>query len=341
VGAKIKLIQNDIVYDKFKLHFKNFYMSFTKEIKSYAQNLGFHIVKIIPAEPLKDREKKYYKNWLKKGFAGDMEYLYKNLEKRIDINKILPEAQSIICLAMNYYQKAPKIKTNAGKIARYAWGEDYHIVIKKKLKKLTNFILKNYNKFHWPAKKTENIKIKIFTDTAPILERAYAAKAGIGFIGKNTHLITKDYGSWVFLAELAINLKLEYDQPEKIPQNCGTCTRCIDACPTKAIVAPYQVDARKCIAYLTIENKTDKIPKELRKKMRDRIFGCDICQEVCPHNCRAKETDIAEFKKHIVGPSIDVKEIKSNPQKVKALINKSPLKRTGIKGLTRNIKHML
>lgn len=311
-------------------------MNISTEIKSFARSLGFNLVNIIPARPLPEEEE-HVKKWLKKGFEADLEYMKKSPEKRTDPEKILPGAKSIICLAINYYQEKPaEIPENSGIVARYAWGKDYHKVIDKKLKKLRRFIIENCEN---PLNKSD---FKLYTDAGPFLERAYAAEAGLGFIGKNTTLITPEYGSWVFLAEIITTLKLQHDKPvEKFLGSCGSCTKCIDACPTGAIVNPYEIDARKCISYQTIENK-EEIPQEIHKKMKNRIFGCDICQEVCPHNCRAKKTDVQEFRDFKAGPFINPeKMIHMKEEEFNKKYENSPVKRAGLKGIIRNIQNML
>lgn len=296
-----------------------------KEIKNYAKELGFDLFRIIKADPL-PKEAKHFKNWLKQGFEGDMEYMDRDPEKRTNPQKILPGAKSIICLGMNYYQEGGD---SDFKIARYAFGKDYHKVIEKKLKKLRQFIIKKN-----PSLTKKDFKL--YTDAGPILERAYAVQAGFGFIGKNTTLITPDFGSWIFLAEIITTLAIErtFSKKELSLRNCGSCDRCIKACPTGALTKPYQLDARKCISYQTIENKG-----KINVDIKDRVFGCDICQEVCPHNCRAKSTTVPEFTNHIAGPNL-------NPEKIEAMSEEefqqkfsgSPLKRAGLKNLKRNIK---
>lgn len=294
-----------------------------KEITNYAQELGFDLVRIIPATPLK-AEGEHLKDWLSKGFEGDMEYMERTPEKRSNPQEILPGAKSIICLALNYYQKG---SDENFKVARYAFGKDYHKIIEKKLKKLRQFIIEKTN-----ATKQD---FKLYSDAGPILERGYAVKAGFGFIGKNSTLITQDFGSWVFLAEIITTLELD---PDEIPQDfqgeCGSCERCIKACPTKAIVAPYIVDARKCISYQTIENKG-----EITVDTQDRAFGCDICQEVCPHNCRARLTKLEDFTNHIAGPNLNPQEIEQlSEEEFTTKFAGSPLKRAGLNNLKRNIK---
>ncbi|MBN1495018.1 tRNA epoxyqueuosine(34) reductase QueG [Candidatus Peregrinibacteria bacterium] len=306
-------------------------------LRSYAKSLGFDIVRILPAINLK-RDGRHLQTWLKKGLSADLGYMKNQPEKRFTPAINLAGAKSIICLAMNYFQPMPLKKAddknkNYGRVARYAWGRDYHKTIEKKLKKLRKFIIEKTN---------ASLKdFKLYSDAGPFLDRAYAAKAGIGFIGKNTTLITKEYGSWVFLAEVITTLKLDYDKQNLRALSCGSCNKCIQACPTGALIAPYTLDTSKCIAYQTIENKK-KIPAHIRSKMKNRIFGCDICQEVCPHNIRAKTTKVSDFLNHITGPHLDAAKVKKMTE---AEFNKkfagSPIKRAGYKGIIRNIKHML
>ncbi len=293
------------------------------EIKDFAKNSGFDLVKIIEATPLPEA-KKNFENWLNSGFEADMKYMKKEPEKRADPQKILPGARSIICLGMNYYQQGAN---SDYKVARYAFGKDYHKVIDKKLKKLRRFIMEKTG-----ASKRD---FKLYSDAGPFLERAFAAKAGLGFIGKNTTLITRKFGSWVFLAEIITTIKIKPDPPAKnFMGSCGTCTKCIDACPTKALKNPYRLDARKCISYQTIEKKGP-----LTGDIKDRAFGCDICQEVCPHNCRAKTTQIPEFLNHIAGSKLNPDEIQNmSPEKFDQKFAGSPIKRAGLKGLKRNLK---
>jgi len=345
----------------------NFSMNLSDEIKKYAREIGFHIVKIIPAEPL-EVDKAYFKKWLDNGFAGDLDYMKKNIEKRSDPAKILPNVKSMICLAMNYYQESDGAEGFAtelqfGKVARYAWGKDYHSVIEKKLKKLRAFIIEKANNANDNFSENGHVDLhkndfKIYSDAGPLLERAYAVKAGIGVIGKNGMLITQEYGSWVFLAELLTTLELDFDDVIDVSRqknnrdlpaefsSCGICRKCMDACPANAIIAPGVIDARKCLSYQTIENRGE-ISDEVYEKMGDRIFGCDICQEVCPHNCRAKQTDVQEFLEHRAGEKLDIQELVrmgADPEGQKEFDEKykgSPIRRTGLKGLIRNIKNML
>ena len=230
-----------------------------------------------------------YRQWVESGYAGKMDYLERHLPLKTDVRQLLTEAKSIISLAMNYYTldppKALADDPARGQISRYAWGDDYHDVIRQRLSELVDFM-----------KQTAETKLKtrVCVDTAPIIEREYAQKAGIGWIGKNTNLIHWRSGSWYFLAEVLINIDLESDS-SPLRGSCGTCTRCIEACPTDAIIEPNLLDSRLCISYLTIELK-ESMPKALRPKIGNLIFGCDICQEVCPWNSKAVPTDEPAFQ---------------------------------------------
>lgn len=344
-----------------------------KYIHEQASSFGFDFVRIIKAEKLL-QEKIFFQNWLKKGYAGSMKYLKKDPEKRSNPEKILPGAKNIICLGLNYFQDdarpkgvhainnlrsrytkrsgayainylrskilecAKDIKGGEFKIARYALGRDYHKVLKGKLKKLI-VLIKEYiekNTKQNPAKKTPAFHFS--TDTAPIFERSFAEKAGIGFIGKNSCIITREFGSYVFLSQIITTLDLVPDEPTKWKAGCGTCRRCIDICPTKAILADRTIDATRCIAYLTIENR-GPIPVKFREKIGTRLFGCDLCQEICPHNIRAKPTQVEDFRKIRIGAQIhtlkEILEIK-NEQEFKKIFAGTPLIRAKHAGLMRN-----
>lgn len=210
--------------------------------------------------------------WLKQGMQGEMRYMENHFDKRLDPRLLVDGAKSVISLALNYFTEDHQADTSGPKISKYAYGTDYHFVIKDKLKELMNSISQNIGEVHGRA----------FVDSAPVLDKAWAKRAGLGWIGKNTNLINKKAGSFFFLAELIVDLELEYDI-KPAADHCGTCTSCIDACPTQAIVAPYIVDGSRCISYLTIELKNE-IPQEFNGKMDNWMFGCDVCQDVCPWN---------------------------------------------------------
>ena len=242
-------------------------------IRQKAGELGFELVGMVPVQPSKTHE--IYKAWLEKGYAGEMAYLERHLPLKQDPRNLLPEALSLVALAFNYYTgDHPESDGSKGKISRYAWSEDYHQIMHERLKQLSDFILVELGL---------GTKSRGLVDSGPILEREYAWRAGLGWFGKHSNLIHWKKGSWFFLTELLIDLPLEADQPFT-RVDCGTCTRCIEACPTEAIVADREVDSRLCISYLTIELK-GSIPRNLRPKMGNWIFGCDICQDVIGFVC--------------------------------------------------------
>ncbi|MCY7390943.1 MAG: tRNA epoxyqueuosine(34) reductase QueG, partial [Leptolyngbyaceae cyanobacterium CAN_BIN12] len=255
----------------------------TLQIKQKALELGFHKVGIAAVENHLASAASALQSWLSQGYHADM--LWMANPKREDIQQIMPTAQSVICVALNYY--APVSRPSGkdyGKISRYGWGRDYHRVLHKKLKALST----------WLQAQGENVQARYYADTGPVQEKAWAQQAGIGWIAKNGNLITREYGSWVFLGEVLTNLELTADRPHTA--HCGTCTRCMDACPTGAIPQPTVVDANRCIAYHTIENRSETLPAAISSHMQGWVAGCDICQDVCPWNERfAQPTDVAEF----------------------------------------------
>lgn len=298
----------------------------TLALKTYAKSLGFTDCKICDAKTLKSHDKNY-QNWIEKNFHGEMDYLKTHSPLKTHPKKLLPKAKSIIFVTLNYYQERKPTQKN-GQVARYARGRDYHKVFRTKLKKLETY-LKRID----PTTQT-----KFFADSGPLLERQYAEQAGIGFIGKNCNVITLNSGSWILLGEIITSTHLNPDDPADESHGvCGTCTRCIDICPTGALQSDYSIDARKCISYLTIENK-GPIPEELRPQIKDWIFGCDLCQEVCPHNFRAKQTTEPDFIKPIAGDELDLKEILEikTDQEFTQKFQGSPLMRAKRIGLIRN-----
>ena len=254
------------------------------QIKARARAIGFHKVGIASVEADTEKAVTRLKNWLALGYHADMAWMAN--PKRQDIRSLMPEARSIICVALNYYTPHQHSEhPEDGKISRYGWGRDYHKVVGQKLKTLSN----------WLQEQGNNVLTRYTVDTAPIQDKVWAQKAGIGWIAKNGNLITREYGSWVFLGEILTNLELAADRPHT--RHCGTCTRCLSACPTNAIAEPFVVDANRCIAYHTIENRAEKLPPEIAAKLSGWVAGCDICQDVCPWNQRfAKETDVADFQ---------------------------------------------
>ena len=243
---------------------------YSQLIKDHAKRLGFLSCGISNAGFLED-EAPRLEQWLRQGHHGSMSYMERNFDKRLDPTKLVPGAKSVVSLLYNYFPKESQSDTSAPKISKYAYGKDYHTVIKDKLFELMYLIQEEVGEIHG----------RVFVDSAPVLDKAWAAKAGLGWIGKHTNLISKQAGSFYFIAELIIDLSLEQDAP--VTDHCGSCTACIDACPTQAIVAPYQVDGSKCISYFTIELK-EAIPQEVKGQFDNWAFGCDVCQDVCPWN---------------------------------------------------------
>ncbi|HEY9832549.1 MAG TPA: tRNA epoxyqueuosine(34) reductase QueG [Stenomitos sp.] len=257
----------------------------SSRVKQEAQSLGFHLCGIASVdEQASSSTREHLKAWLALGYHADMAWM--DNPQRFDIRACMPEVQSLICVALNYYTPHQRPQgSEYAKISRYGWGRDYHKIMHKKLKALTN----------WLCAQAEGILARYYADTGPVQDKVWAQRAGIGWIAKNANVITRDYGSWVFLGEVLTNLALTPDTPHT--QHCGTCTRCLDACPTGAITQPFVVDANRCIAYHTIENRRQALPESLVPHLEGWVAGCDICQDVCPWNQRfAQETDVPEFQ---------------------------------------------
>jgi epoxyqueuosine reductase len=300
---------------------------YTQLIKQKAKELGFEEIGISKAEFLEE-EAPRLENWLNQNMHGEMSYLANHFDKRLDPTKLVPGAKSVISLSYNYYTDQ-ELKSDSYKLSKYAFGRDYHKVVKKKLKILTQFIQEEIGEIDGRA----------FVDSAPVMEKAWAKKSGLGWIGKNSLMLTKGKGSYFFLSELIIDLELEYDNPYT-KDYCGTCTKCIDACPTDAIFEPYQVDASKCISYFTIELK-EEIPQEMKGKFEDWIFGCDICQDVCPINSRAKVHKQPDFAPRDGLLDMSKKDWKEITEEVfEKLFFATPVNRTKFKGLKRNIEFL-
>lgn len=296
---------------------------YTELIKNEAKRLGFISCGISRAEFLEDEAPRLEK-WLKMKMNGEMKYMENYFEKRLDPTKLVDDAKSIISLSYNYFPEDLQNK-EAPKVSKYAYGMDYHYVIKEKLIFFLTFIKDKIGDVHGRA----------FVDSAPILEKAWAAKSGIGWVGKNSNLITKQVGSFYFLAELIVDLDLDYDRIES--DHCGECTACIDSCPTEAIAQPYVVDGSKCISYFTIELK-ENIPKEFKGKFDDWVFGCDICQDVCPWNKFSKPHKEPLFKTNSELTKMSRDEWNEITEETfNKIFKNSALKRTGYKGLTRNL----
>ena len=292
-------------------------------IKAEAERLGFLSCGISKAGFLEEEAPRLEK-WLQANLHGQMGYMANHFDKRLDPTKLVEGAKSVISLLLNYFPEE-KQRADSYKISKYAYGKDYHFVIKNKLKQLINFIQEEIGEVDGRA----------FVDSAPVLDKAWAAKSGLGWIGKNSNLITQKVGSFYFIAELIVDLDLEYDIPTT--DHCGTCTACIDACPTQAIIAPYVVDGTKCISYLTIELK-EAIPSAFSEKMDNWMFGCDVCQDVCPWNRFSAPHDEPEFKAREELLNYSKQEWEELTQEVfQEIFRKSAVKRTKYKGLMRNI----
>lgn len=298
-------------------------------IRELALEEGFLLVGFAAAEEMKP-ESERLKEWLGLSYHGKMSYMENHFEKRTDPGKLHPGTMSVISLAYNYHTEIKQEDPEAPKISSYAYGRDYHKVVKKKLKTLAGKIESRLGSYSWRA----------FVDSAPVLERDWAKRAGIGWIGKNTMLINPRKGSRFFLAELLVDLELSYDKP--MDDYCGTCTRCIDACPTDAILEEaYKMDASRCISYLTIELKDEEIPPEFAPHMENWMFGCDICQDVCPWNRFSEVHNEDEFIPSEKLIKMTQKEWANlSQEEFNELFKASAVKRTGYSGLKRNIKFL-
>ena len=298
---------------------------YSQLIKDEAKKLGFMFCGIAKAEFLEEEAPRLEK-WLNNNMHGEMQYMENHFDKRLDPRLLVDGAKSVISLALNYYTDNTQLDPLAPKISKYAYGLDYHTVIKDKLKQLLQII----------NDKIGEVGGRAFVDSAPVLDKAWAKKSGLGWVGKNTNLINKQSGSFFFLAELIIDLELEYDI-EPTADHCGTCTRCIDACPTEAIVGPYIVDGSRCISYLTIELKNE-IPQEFKDKMDNWMFGCDICQDVCPWNKFSVLHNEPSFQPHPELLGLNSKDLEDITEDVfQKVFKNSAVKRTKFNGLKRNI----
>lgn len=300
----------------------------TNYIKSKAFALGFDYCGIARAEPL-DEDARRLENWLKQGMQGSMHYMEKYFDLRIDPAKLVPGAKSVITLLLNYFPK-DKQKERAPKISKYAYGRDYHDVIRNKLNKLIALIRSEAGEIHGRG----------FVDSAPVLERTWAQRSGLGWIGKNGNLINKNSGSFFFIATLITDLELEYDDPF-VKDYCGTCTKCIDTCPTEAILPDKVVDGSKCISYFTIELKDALIPDNMKGKFENWMFGCDICQDVCPWNRFSKPTQETEFIPIPEILNLSTREWEEITEETfKKIFIQSPLSRAKYRGIKRNLKFL-
>jgi epoxyqueuosine reductase len=300
----------------------------SEDIKRKALDLGFDKAGIVPATALTE-EGANLREWLARGFHGRMGYMARDPQQRSDPLLLMNSARSVVCVALNYFQPDKHSnEASTGKISRYAWGDDYHDVLRDKLRSL----------LEWIREREPEVEGKVCVDTSPMMDKAWAARAGIGWIGKHTNLITKELGSWVFLGELLLSVELDYDSAVE-PDHCGKCVACIDACPTGAIVAPYRLDATRCISYGTIELRDEELPEPIGSNIQNWVFGCDICQDVCPWSRFSKQTEEERFapRDGLVEPKLQ-ELIEMTQEDFSARFRKSAIKRARLAGLQRNAR---
>ena len=303
----------------------NLKKNYSDFIKNKSIELGFISCGISKSGFL-ENEIGRFESWLKNNYHGKMSYMERNFDKRMDTRKLVDGSKSVISLLFNYYP-SKEINNNSFKISKYAYGKDYHFIIKDKLKTLLSSMRNEIGE----------IDGRVFVDSAPIMEKAWAKKSGLGWIGKNTNLISKKTGSFFFIAEIIVDLELEYDN--EVTDHCGSCTACLDACPTDALYEPYKIDASKCISYFTIELK-EQFPNDLKKDFNDWIFGCDICQDVCPWNKFSRPNE-----EPLLSPLKEINQyskkdwLELTDEVFKVVFKGSPLERTKFKGLKRNIQY--
>ena len=300
----------------------------SQKIKGWAVAEGFEKVGIVPAGAL-DIEAEHLREWLDRGYQGNMKWMERDPEMRADPVKLFPTARSIVVVARNYFTNSRHVNDDeTGKVSRYAWGDDYHDVIGPRLHALLSRI----------KSEVPEAEGKVCVDIQPVMDKAWAVRAGLGWIGKHTNLITPEYGSWVFLGELLLNIDLDYDL-ETIDDHCGTCTLCIEACPTRAITEPYVVDSTKCISYATIELREPEMPAEVAHNLEGWVYGCDICQDVCPWNRFQQTTDEPRFEPRSNNVNLPLTDVlQMTPESYAARFRGSAMKRAKLAGLQRNAR---
>jgi epoxyqueuosine reductase len=299
------------------------------QIKARSLELGFHKVGIVRPDVLSN-ERIRLEEWLARGFHGDMKWMARDSGQRTDPRKLFPETRSVVVVALNYYTPCDH-SDNPGKVSRYAWGDDYHEVVGDKLRQLLAWI-----KGCWP-----DAAGKLCVDIQPAMDKAWAVRAGLGWLGKHSNVITEEYGSWVFIGELLLNLDLEYTD-DNVADQCGSCTLCLDACPTSAIVQPYVVDSRKCISYATIESRAPEMDEKIATELEGWLYGCDICQDVCPWNQMTPSTDESRFEPREGNVNASLSEVlELTPDAYAARFRHSAMKRAKLIGLQRNARALL
>lgn len=300
----------------------------SQKIKAVAAELGFIGCGVVPADRL-DAEGDRLSRWLASGFHGDMLWMDRPDRDRADPRTVMPDVRSVVVLATNYFTPHEhSTDPDRGKISRYAWGSDYHDLLRERTRTLLHYI-----KLEAP-----HIEGRVCVDTAPLMEKAWAVRAGLGWIGKHSNLITMDHGSWAFLSELLLNVELEYDTAV-VEDHCGTCTACLDACPTAAIVEPYVVDSRRCISYATIELRDEALPEHIADDLNGWLYGCDICQDVCPWNRFERPSEAAAFEPRNEETSLSLDGIdRMEHEEYAERFRGSAMKRTKLAGLKRNAK---
>jgi len=303
----------------------------TAEVKRRARELGFEKVGVVRAEPLAG-ERARLEEWLARGLHATMGWMERGLERRTDPRELLPGARTVVAVALNYFTPHEHEREEGkGKISRYAWGDDYHDVLGEKLKALLAHV----------KEVAPGVEGKVCVDAQPAMDKAWAVRAGLGWIGKHTNLITRDYGSWVFLGELLLDVELEYDAARE-EDHCGTCTLCIDSCPTQAIVEPYVVDSNLCISHATIELRDAELPSNVAEHLDGWLYGCDVCQDVCPWNRFEQPTAEARFEPRPGAASPDLKEMAAlTHDEYVERFRRSPVKRAKLTGLQRNARTLL
>jgi len=298
----------------------------SRKIREQALAIGFDKVGIVAAAVL-EPERERLRQWLAREYQAEMKWMARDPDQRADPRAVFPSARSVIALALNYYTPHKhSLDPGTGKVSRYAWGDDYHEVLSEKLRALLS----------WIKEECPKAEGKVCVDIQPIMDKAWAVRAGLGWIGKHTNLITPEFGSWVFVGELLLNLELEYDN-RQVEDHCGTCTLCLDACPTGAITEPYVVDARACLSYATIELRAEEIPPSLAEKMEGWLYGCDICQDVCPWNSFAQSSGEERFAPRAGNVNAVLSEIEElTPETYAERFRHSAMKRAKLSGLQRN-----